>query len=351
VKVSFWLTSTTRIMTEENWGKAPMGGAEISAVQLGEEFIKNGHDVSYYLERAEPFDRGNLHIRQHHQIFDEEHKYFICVRPHGVLQGDFGDIKKILWSGDAFDQSSNNVFWNKKVAESMDGFVFKSNWQKEKILNKYYTIPEDKVNVIYNGIKKDYYSDNGVVPDPKRFIHTSTWYRGVHNFLEIWPLILEKIPDAEVHVFSKTSLYSDRNPRDDQGWPELAEKLVHLPGMVLREPVPQNILAQEMKKAWAMLYPNSGFVESSCGSAQQSLAAGTPVIATKRAGLIETIGEDGILIEQNDDDWKKRFAKAAVELSQNRETRFRLGKSGHHRAISQSWEAKAKEWEDYLKSL
>jgi glycosyltransferase involved in cell wall biosynthesis len=334
-------------MNKDNWGKAPMGGAEISAVHLGEELLKQGHYVNYFLQRTEPFKDGNLKVFRHNQMFETEMEYFICVRPHPVLQGKFGKVKKILWSGDAFDQASNEVFYDKKIADSMDGFVFKSNWQREKILEKYYTIDPEKVNVIYNGYKGEWFNLNGAIPNPKRFIHTSTWYRGVKNFIEIWPMILEKIPDAEIHVFSKTALYSEYS--NDQGWFEIAEELVKLPGMVLREPIPQVQLAHEIKKAWLMLYPNTGFVESSCGSALQSIASGTPVVATKRAGLVETIGEAGILVDNNDEKWKEKFVKETLEVDSKK--RQSLVESGCQTVSNQTWKNKATEWESYLKSL
>ncbi|MHC4099205.1 MAG: glycosyltransferase family protein, partial [Planctomycetota bacterium] len=294
MKIAFWLTSTTREMTIENWGKAPMGGTEISALNLGEELINLKHDVIYFLQRAQPFEKydyfgegnafGDLFVRRHEQIFDEDFDYFVCVRPHPVL-GQRIEAKKILWSGDAFDQPSMEIFWHKSTAQSLDAFVFKSDWQKEKILEKYFYIEPEKVHIIRKAIRLENFEGlEHIEPQPNRFIHASTWYRGVANFKTIWPKILEHIPDAEIHVFSKTSLYSEINPKE-QGWPQIAEQLCQLPGMVLREPVPQSILTQELKKAWLMLYPNSGFVESSCGAVLESQAAGTPVVTTARAAL------------------------------------------------------------------
>jgi glycosyltransferase involved in cell wall biosynthesis len=303
--------------------------------------------VKYFLERCEPFEEGNLVIRAREQLFDEDHEHFICVRPHPVLQGDFGKIKKILWSGDAFDQPSNDIFFDKKVAESMNAYVFKSNWQRKKILEKYYHIDRDKTKVIYNGYRNEFYTPNGVLPNPKRFIHASVWYRGLVNFVDIWPKILEKMPDAEIHVFSKAKLYSEYS--NDEGYHKIIQDLVQLPGMVLREPVPQEMLVQEMKKAWLMLYPNTGFVESSCGAALQSIAAGTPVIATNRAGLPETIGKGGILIEQNDEKWKENFVKAVLETDKSK--RKQMVDYGYQQVSDQTWKHKAEEWENFLKYL
>jgi len=351
MNIAFWLTSGTRFMNYDNWGKAPMGGAEISAVHLGEELRKLGHKTTYYLGNIDPEikkpEQDGLVIKRWNMIYNDELEYFICVRPHPVLQGDFGDAKKLLWSGDAFDQSSNDIFFDKRVADSMYGYVFKTDWQRKKVLEKYYTIPPEKASVIYNGYKSEWFNSDGNKPDPKRFIHTSTYYRGVKNFIDIWPEILKNIPDAELHVFSKTSLYSPM--AHSEGWAELAEQLIQIPGIIVREPVPQWILAKEMKKAWLMLYPNTGFVESSCGSAIQAIASGVPVIATKRAGLIETVGRAGVLIDSNEEGWKENFVKAVVEMDSKK--RKEIADYGFQKMLNQTWKHQAKEWEDYLKSL
>ena len=211
-------------------------------------------------------------------------------------------------------------------------------------------IEPPKTHVIYNGIKESYYKDIGQVqPRENRFIHASTWYRGLENFAYIWPRILERIPDAELHVFSKTSLYSELLPSDD-GWISIAEELSQIPGMILREPVPQWILIREMRKAWLMLYPNSGFVESSCGSALQSISAGTPVIATNRAGLPETICNAGILIDEMEG-WKDQFVERTLELAWKKERRARLSRMGREKAESHYWHRKAGEWREFLRCL
>jgi len=351
MNIAFWLTSTTRHIQGDNWGKIPLGGAEVSAYNLGMELLRKGHSITFYLQRCDPFDKDRLHIRKHGDIGIAKHDYFICVRPHVVLSSENFN-KKILWSGDAFDQSSMNIFWEKDIANSVDAYVFKTKWQRDKIVEKFFFIDNQKTHVIYNGVNDALYNgltDSYYLPQRNRFIHASTWYRGVYNFIDIWPKIIESIPEAEIHVFSKTSLYSESNPRDQQ-YGQIAEKLCQLPGVILREPVPQNIIIQEMKKAWLMLYPNTGFVESSCGAALQSICAGTPVITTARAGLPETIGTNGILIEENEH-WQRNFVKETVNLWTNKEQRNHLSLSGQKRLTTESWKKKAIVWEEFLKSL
>ena len=346
MKISFWLTSTTREMSEDNWGKVPMGGAEISALNLGDELLRLRYKTVYYLQRCKPFRRGNLSVEKYSAVTDDGSDYFICVRPHPVLRERFK--RKILWSGDAYDQPSNDIFCDPEITRSMYAFVFKSHWQKTKILEKFPYIQPEKAFVIYNGIEAERFAYLSQAPIPHRFIHASIWYRGVFNFIDIWPRILEKYPDAEIHVFSKNTLYSERDS-GDQRWKAIAEELCKLPGMVLREPVPQWILAQEMRKAWLMLYPNTGFVESSCGAALQSLAAGTPVIATKRAGLIETVGDCGHLVEEAPG-WQNQFVEKTIELCENKNRRNLLGKLAREAVLQQSWNQQAKKWVQFLRS-
>ena len=360
--ITFSLASTTRVMTEENWGIAPMGGAEVSAVNLGRELLELGHEVHYYLQRAEPFDRDNLHVHRHEEIFDRTHGHFIFVRPSKVICPKVRKIKAdkiLLWSGDAYDQSSNEVFDDKDTAGAFDAFVFKTKWQREKILERFYHIQPALAHVIYNGVRAEIFKDLRETPQSNRFIYASTWYRGLSNFIDLWPKIIKEIPNAEIHVFAKTSLYSGSDMAaqildgrviiKDAGYYGIVEELVKLPGMILREPIPQWMLVKELAKSWAMLYPNTGFVESSCGVAIQSQAAGTPVITLARAGLVETVDGGGILIEETED-WKEKFVEGVVEC-QRSTLRNQLSSYGRRKVFNQSWKKKAQEWMTFLKSL
>ena len=348
--ITFWLTSTTRVMTKDNWGLAPMGGAEISAVNLGAELLEKGHNVKYYLQRCEPFKKGGLSVDLHTNIAGE-HEYFVCVRPHNILlpTSPLQAEKKVLWSGDAFDQPSNTIFDDENTAGSMDALVFKSEWQKRKMLERFFYLDSSKVSVIYNGVNTAFFKDLRQTFQKNRFIYASTWYRGLNNFVEIWPEIRKAIPDAEIHIFAQTGLYFDGNP-SNTGYYPIAEQLCKQPGTILRHPVPQWVLAIELRKANLMLYPNTRFVESSCGVALQSLAAGTPVVTTRRAALPETVGENGVLVDEGEG-WQDRFVEGVVKLWENPKLRNQMGNSGRRRVMKQSWTQQAKLWEDHLKSL
>jgi glycosyltransferase involved in cell wall biosynthesis len=333
--------------TRENWHGLMLGGAEVSAKNLGEELLRLGHDVTYYFQFCEPFDDGSLHVRS--RKIEDSFDAFICVRPSPILStaNVIPAKKKLLWSGDAFDQPSNQLFDDPVIASQLDAFVFKTFWQREKILERFGHIDKHRTYVITNGVREEAFKRLTGEPKENRFIYASTWYRGMFNFIKIWPEIRKIIPDAEIHAFGMTSLYFPGNPSDQQYF-QVADMLAGYPGFVLRYPVPQHVLAQEIRKSWLMLYPNSGFLESSCGVALQSMAAGTPVLTTARAGLVETVGRHGILIKEREG-WEKEFARRALCQKQ---LRNQLSNSGRREVLKKStWRLKAKQWEDFLGSL
>jgi glycosyltransferase involved in cell wall biosynthesis len=62
----------------------------------------------------------------------------------------------------------------------------------------------------------------------------------------------------------------------------------------------------------------------------EAMAAGTPVIASRVGGLVETVGDAGILIPPSD---HKAFAAACRDLLSNEEKRKSLAEAGHQRVL------------------
>ena len=79
-------------------------------------------------------------------------------------------------------------------------------------------------------------------------------------------------------------------------------------------------------------------------TALESLAAGTPVIASDVGGLREVVisGSDGFLLPRNEGD----MAEAVIKLLTDDELRERMGRKGRERALRRTWRTVA---EDYLK--
>lgn len=354
--INFWLTTPVDLSGGLD---RPMGGAEVSAVQLAKQLGRNGHDVCIYCNTDHEYTLPNLGItvEPYTDMRNYEHMdILIVVRAHEILntriRAWFKQRPRVLlnWSGDAYDQSNNHIFWDKWVCDHIDGFVTKSKWQRDT-LNEIYPNLRGKTEVIYNGVDASLFPD-APTKDENKFIWASTWYRGLENMLTIWPRIKEQLPDAHLDVYAKTALYLDNNPSDQQAKP-LFDELAKLDGVVLREPVMQKELIHELASAKLLLYPNMNFLESSCGTAQQSILAGTPVITSARAGLPETVGSEGFCINHKPgtEDYTASFVEKVIKLCQDQKLYNRLSRQGLSRRTDESWEKVAIKWTRYLESF
>jgi len=352
--ISFWLTTPVDL---SNGLDRPMGGAEVSAVQLAQALVQTGWPITIHCntdKQYSPID--GLMVKSYTAIRDDELDTLIVVRAHEILntriRAWFRERPRILlnWSGDAFDQPNNHIFWDKWICEHLDGFVVKSKWQRDT-LNEMYPGLQGKTTVIKNGVDPSLFPDD-VEKDENKFIWASTWYRGLENMIKIWPRIKAELPDAYLDVYAKTSLYLDNNPSDIQAKP-IFDALEKLDGINIHEPVQQERLLSELASAKLLLYPNSNFVESSCGVAQQSICAGTPVITSHRAGLPETVGSEGICIQEEPgtDAYNEHFVTRTLDLCRNQKLYDRLSRQGLSRRTEESWAKTALSWTRYLKSL
>jgi glycosyltransferase involved in cell wall biosynthesis len=353
--ISFWLTTPVDLSNGLN---RPMGGAEVSAVQLAEALNTTGHTVTLYGNTKKRYTvNEHFFVSPYFEAHDSMHQYFITVRAHPILirrtrQWLVHDPDHLLnWSGDAFDQPNNQIFWDMFVCRTLDHFVTKSQWQADAIMNEFPFL-NGKVSPIFNGVKAEYFQDLPADKDENLFIYASTFYRGVDHFLTLWPKIKEQLPDAKLHIYCKTSLYLDNNPGDVQAAP-LFNALAKLPDVELKEPVLQSELIKELARAKLLLYPNDHFWESSCGVAQQSIIAGTPVVTTSRGGLLETVKTEGFCLDgdPSSDKYQDEFITKVVELCQNQDQYEKLSLQGRQRLNQESWEQTANRWISFLESL
>ncbi len=300
MRIGLWLT-TPRRFDPSNIDETPFGGAEISAINLAKQLSRNNYvNIFANCNRDCKNDKNGFIIYDNYFELKEYKTSFdvlICVRAdqnllnprrnHVYFPGNKPKI--ILWTGDAFDQPNNQILHDKYCRKEIDLIVCKSNWQRETLLKYFPTLSPSKVQVMYNGVDADYIRSllQAEPASSPRFVYASTAYRGLHKFLTIWPKIKKRIPDATLDCYCKTTLYLDDNARESE-FKSLYDKISSLPDVTIKEPLSQQKFLKQLATYKLMLYPNDGFLESSCGVALQSMACGVPVITTYSAGLIET---------------------------------------------------------------
>jgi glycosyltransferase involved in cell wall biosynthesis len=350
-KLSFYWRTNKPFDPKYVW-QTPFGGAEISSLNLIRE-LTGDYDVWLFANAQDKYDSDNLHVRHYKDLNEIRHETFINVRLDPVINPREGRFRHypervIVWSGDAHDQSNNKQLWDKLVKDSIDLFVCKSEWQMRTLRDKFFMDDVD-MKVMYNGVVEGYFDRPNTCKRPK-FIHASVAFRGAKFLVDIFPRIKKEIPKAVINVITKVELYLGQH---NHQFHQLYQQLGAVDGVHMIEPIHQGELARLMSRSYAMLYP-CRYLESSCGTALESQAAGCPVITTKLAGLIETVGEDGILINGDaaTKEYQDRFVEETLKLWTNKELRDTLAATGREKVLSQyTWRMVAQKWQDLLDSL
>lgn len=362
--IGFWL-STPRRFDPVKLDETPFGGAEISAINLARTLADNLNEeilifgnIEKSVTRQPAWKKGKITFHSYWKLRELKVDKLICVRidpricDPRVNPQFLPEVKPeiIVWTGDEHTQPNNQILHDKWSLKEISRIVCKSNWQKNDLLNHFPLVPEDKIQVIYNGVNLD------ILPMPKtqvgpKFIYASTAFRGLHKFLKIWPMIRKRIPDATLDCYCKTTLYIQNNARESE-FSALYEALRTLPGVMIFDPLPQKDFLNILPNYYAMLYPNSGFMESSCGVALESMACGVPVVTSAKAGLVETIKQGyGILVHENpeSDEYNETFVKQTVKLWENKKQRdlSAIEAMGKVRK-NYSWQTAAQDWSDLM---
>jgi glycosyltransferase involved in cell wall biosynthesis len=130
------------------------------------------------------------------------------------------------------------------------------------------------------------------------FIYSSFPNRGLVILLKMWPHIIQEFPDATLHIYCNL----------EQEWvnrvsPDMMREIktllkVNKQGITLHGWVSKSELAEAWGKSEYWLYPCI-FQETFCLTAVEAAITKTCVITNNLAGLQETVGDRGIIIEGN----------------------------------------------------
>lgn len=217
--------------------------------------------------------------------------------------------------------------WTSKIT----GCVCQTEWHKN-IFVEQYPLLKDKVFVINNGIVVDNFIYKPI-KITNRFIYTSCTERGLDRLLELWPQIIEKLPDAKLFICSYNKF-----PQND--YEIILDNIIKQNNSIkhlgcLNKPQ----LYELMSSAEYWLYPTN-FSETSCITAMEILMSEVICIYYPIAGLVNTVGDYGIPVERGNE------LNTILSLSTNKKND--MMKKGKEYALSCSWENRSKEWNKLL---
>jgi 2-polyprenyl-3-methyl-5-hydroxy-6-metoxy-1,4-benzoquinol methylase/glycosyltransferase involved in cell wall biosynthesis len=288
-----------------------LGGSETALVQVATRFAQAGYRTKVYSGAEQGLYGGALW--RPHTAWDptEETDLLIVSRMPHVFDNQLGARKTALW---CHDHSYPGILTEDRAAK-IDSIITLSNWQRDRFA-RLYPFAQNKLQVIRNGISFREWDGEDVyiayqreyVDRFPRCIYSSSADRGLDRLLELWPLIREQVPKAELHVFYGWDVF-DRVALTQPHLMAYKARVIELTeacggeegGVFMRGRVGQRELADEMMKARVWSYPTA-FLETSCIGAMEARAAGLVPITSDLAALKESVGPHGIQIPWGGDE-------------------------------------------------
>lgn len=300
-----WKKENVVIYTGPSWerwdfrnvDKGGIGGSETWTVYLAREFDRMGYRVKVFADCPEPhiYDGGveYLHYTDYPRFVDRNWiDYFISSRTTDTLDFPVRAGKIFVMIHDVWLLSDRVKIHLDKVYK----YCALSEWHRS-FISSYHNIPEDKIWVTSNGVDFSRFEQD-VQRERHRMIYSSSPDRGLDTLLGMMPKIIEKVPDAELHVFYGFKNWAEAVERrgDEKQRKKMEEirQALNQPGVIYHGRVGQKELAKEFLRSSLWAYPTS-FEESFCITAVEAQRAGLPVVTSNYAGLITTVGKSGLL--------------------------------------------------------
>lgn len=328
----------------------PTGGTLTSLTKIPEYLVKQGHEVFVVsMYDKEEVVNGVKYIPANATSIG---LWDVTVFNRNVLPKDFinyhkeNNIKIVWWLHDIVD----NKYLQDDGFKSVDHIVALSKYCKDTF-SDFYGISPDKFSIIPNGIDPTvFYPGKYEERNPHMFLTASALIKGFMP-LELTYLSLQKFdPDLDFRIYSSQKLHGIENNPVQQGFlNHMSEMRAHV-----YSPMSPKSLGAVMRKAWALLMPNS-YPEICSNLLLQARASGLPVVSSNIGANPEFIEHEktGLLTTKwhphDIHSWITEFATQACRLQRDTEL---------HKKIStecpdgvKTWDEIGQEWEKLLHAI
>jgi glycosyltransferase involved in cell wall biosynthesis/2-polyprenyl-3-methyl-5-hydroxy-6-metoxy-1,4-benzoquinol methylase len=301
-----------------------LGGSESACRVLMEALAARGHDVHCFATQLEA--PGEYFGVQWHADTDlpEVLKFappdvFVSLRMPHVFQLNIPAKMRVFWTQDLLIEPSvvGQLY-------AVDRTVFVSQYHREQWCHRQ-PLLRPTAWVTRNPIDSaDVAQANPFAArkTKRRLIHISRPERGLDGVMALWPKIRAQFPDATIAICRYSSMY------DATGWGKVCESYdqrlqalnAQVGGIEFLGELNKTQLYAEIAKSVALLYPTTqaNFAETNCVAATEAQACGTPIIATRRGALPETVAAGaGILIDGEvftDEAVQAKFLQAVADV-------------------------------------
>ncbi|MDI6809601.1 MAG: glycosyltransferase family 4 protein [Candidatus Eisenbacteria bacterium] len=198
-----------------------------------------------------------------------------------------------------------------------------------------------RISVIHCGLDHALYSDSSTIAKSKKallvYLGRLRKYKGVQYLLKAMLLVKERVPDARLVVVGNGPY---KGPLV-----ELSEKLGVLDIVSFVGQVPSDEKVRLLREAHLVVNPSPK--EGWGLTVLEANACGTPVVASRSPGLIDSVrdGVSGILVEHGN---IRELADAMIRIIEDKELSAKLSKGAKEWSLTFNWDTCAKEMEKFL---
>lgn len=296
--------------------KEPLGGTESAVSYLLIELAKLDCKVTLLSQNTHPtivhnVDCRNINVDGTKDFFDANQ--FDAV----VLVSDSQHIRPLkehflppntrlfFWAHHDNNQVAVASLADESLHQFVTKFIFISRYQQQQYLTQF-KIDINQSIILPNGLapcfENLFASESELAKAKENDIATyiSTPFRGLNL---LYHIASHPMQNLQYHIFSSMRVYQ----ADDAEYQDLFNALKQCPQTQLHGSLPQAELAERLKYASFLTYPNT-FPETFCISAIESVAAGLEIVSSNIGALPEICGAYGTFITpQTTDDWANQY--------------------------------------------
>jgi glycosyltransferase involved in cell wall biosynthesis len=345
----------------------PLGGSQSAACYLAPELAKLGHRVTLASRAAEAKLVRGVRCQPVPGMEDDVLRNADCVVQVSVVLpaklAEFkarcrSDARQILWTGHAHDQPAVAPLAQPEIRALVDGFALVSDWQA-RCFHQAFGLDPARIGILRNAVGPAFaglFDGGPILPakvGPPTLCYTSTPFRGLDRLLVAFARIRAAVPDARLEIYSSMAVY---NSLQDPYQP-LYDLARTSPGITYHGSVAQPPLAQALRRATMLAYPNT-FAETSCIAVMEAMAAGCAVVTSDLGALPET-GAGFIDLTPPLADPQahaEAFADRVIQLLAARHadpagTEAHLQAQVAYTVAENSWARRAEQWSTWLSRL
>jgi glycosyltransferase involved in cell wall biosynthesis/SAM-dependent methyltransferase len=338
--------------------KQGVGGVETTYIELPTELAKLGHKCYVFC----CCDKIHSHDGVWYIPYVDLYKY-TELKPDVLITSRwfdplyvYKDAKKIAWMQDAHYADPNH----EDAWQVIDAFVCSSRWHRQYTADRLGNrLDAKKINIIPLAIRGELFNQQ-VERDPLQVIYSSNPGRGLYVLQPMWEEITRQVPG--IHLAVTYGWEGLKTWSDDPKWQEsialdeqrVMDWVAKAGNVRITGRLPKKDLYREMLASTLCVYPND-FWETFCLTAQETQAAGVPMVTSALGALNTTLGNNGnVLIHGNahSEEYTKTFIKATVFLMKDEERRKYLSDNCLAFFKQQpDWAQVALMWEKLINSL